>query len=52
MNKFRNRINVKQLEIYELVTRRGHKGNIRYKLTEDGYNVAEYILKNLAIIYK
>jgi len=51
-NKFGNRINVKQLEIYELVTRRGHKGNIRYRLTEDGYNVAEYILKNLAIIYK
>jgi len=51
-NKFKDRMNIKQLEIYELVTRRGHKGKIRFKLTEDGYNVSEYILKNLAIIYK
>ena len=51
-DKFKDRMNIKQLEIDELVTRRGHKGKIRLKLTEDGYNVAEYILKNLAIIYK
>ena len=51
-NKFGNKINAKQLELYNLVTPRGNKANIRYKLTENGYNVAKYILKNLAIVYK
>lgn len=51
-NKFGNKINLRQLEDYNLVTSRGNKANIRYKLTENGYSVSEYILKNLAIVYK
>ena len=51
-NKFRQKINAKYLSIYNLVTQRGRENNLRYKLTEYGYNVSEYIIKNLVIAYR
>jgi len=51
-NKFRGKIDAKYLSKYNLVTLRGNAENSRYKLTEYGYNVSEYIIKNLIPVYK
>jgi hypothetical protein len=51
-NKFGWKIDANYLSTYELVTQRGHYGNFRYKLTEYGHNVSEYIIKNLVIAYR
>ncbi len=51
-NKFGWKIDAKYLSTYELVTQRGYEKKSRYKLTIYGYNVSEYIIKNLVIAYK
>ena len=45
-------IYAKYLSIYGLVvTRRGREG-YKYKLTEYGYNISEYVIKNSVISYR
>jgi len=51
-NKFGWKIDANYLSTYELVTQRGHEKKSRYKLTEYGHKVSEYIIKNLAIAYR
>ena len=50
-NKF-GKIDANHLSKYGLVTPRGYEKTSRYKLTEYGYNVAKYIIKNLVIAYR
>lgn len=52
-NNFGNSFNISPLVKYGLIYRREGVRNIsRYKLSEEGYNVTKFILKNLAIVYK
>jgi len=52
-NNFGDGFNISPLVKYGLIYRRKGRGDIsRYKLSEEGYNVAKFILKNLAIVYK
>jgi hypothetical protein len=51
-NKFGRKIDAKYLSIYNLVKLRGNEENYRYKLTEYGYNVSKYIIKNLITVYR
>jgi len=51
-NKFGWKIGAGYLSKYKLVTQRGYEKKSRYKLTEYGYNVSEYIIKNLVIAYR
>jgi hypothetical protein len=52
-NNFGDGFNINPLVKYGLVYQRKGLRNIsRYKLSEEGYNVAKFILKNLAIVYK
>jgi len=50
-NKF-GKFDANHLSKYGLVTPRGYEKTSRYKLTEYGYNVAKYIIKNLVIAYR
>jgi hypothetical protein len=50
---FRNKLDINPLVKFGLVDQRKGGDDIsRYKLSEEGYNVAKFILKNLAIVYK
>jgi hypothetical protein len=52
-NNFGDSFNISPLVKYGLIyQRRGVRNISRYKLSEEGYNVAKFILKNLAIVYK
>ncbi len=52
-NKFKLGIVAKYLSIYGLITQRGsRRGKHRYNLTKYGYDLSEYLIKNLAIAYR